>query len=94
MFPEGWENRVLGSRKKRRLVNSKEVPTSESTDGPNEPDDQDDEGIYHSTHPLTSTIMQQLHCSSKTPPVPGDLDLDYILSRVPYRDILESLMAT
>lgn len=94
MFPDGWETRVLGSRKKRRLVSS-------SKENQNTIEEDNDDPVQHpaeehagNAHPLTSSIMQQLYCNTSTPPVPGDLDLDYILSRVPYRNILESIMST
>lgn len=93
MFPDGWENRVLGSRKKRRLVSAKDPAGS-----PDQPEEGGEDGAPspHDTDAssLTSSIMQQLHCAGSTPSVPGELDLDYILSRVPYRNILESLMST
>lgn len=79
MFPSEW-NRQTNTGRKRRA--------------PDEPSDQGPEEVLAPTPEalrLPQIILRNLNTAAHTPATPAELDLDTVLSRVPYREILENL---
>jgi hypothetical protein len=76
MFPSDWDSQT-GARRKRRA-------TEEPQEDPPFAQPLDD---MH----LPQLILRNINTASKAPATPAELDLDAILSRVPYREILENL---
>lgn len=97
MFPSDWAHQT-GNRKKRKTVadgadaqkqTQAAVPTAAVVCG-------DEDLVISPSVPLEnlqlpSLILRSINTSSRTPATPEELNLDVILSRVPYKDILENL---
>lgn len=87
MFPSDWAHQT--GQKKRRKAEC--VPAAEAegpcadSDGPVRPECSPEE------LELPSQILKTINTACPTPAMPDELDLDVILSRVPYREILENL---
>lgn len=87
MFPTEWETQT-GARRKRR-----------APDEPGPEHDRDQHGPLDEPPPsdriedlrLPQLILRNINTSPHVPATPAELDLDTILSRVPYREILENL---
>jgi len=106
MFPSDW-NTQPGVRKKRRApdtsssgdvdaparpgvaASSPAVPTPPAIEAGDEPPPVSYLPIEE-LH-LPSLILRNINSSSRAPATPAELNLDVILSRVPYREILENL---
>jgi hypothetical protein len=82
MFPSDWANQT-GGRRKRRATDDppQESPRDEPPPSAHSLDD------LH----LPRLILRNVNTASRAPATPAELDLDAILSRVPYREILENL---
>lgn len=89
MFPSDWAHQT-GQRKKRKANPLQQDPKSpedcqQDADADQPPSDRA-ENLQ-----LPSLILRNLNTSYSAPATPDELDLDVILSRVPYREILENL---
>jgi len=87
MFPPEWADKKAppGPSSKKRKVNQKEeLKTLLSTLPPAPSPDSADET-------LVSAIKRQVNSSRCVPAIPEELQLDHVLSSVPYQDMLESL---
>ena len=82
MFPSDWANQT-GGRRKRRATDDppQESPRDEPPPSAHSLDD------LH----LPRLILRNVNTASRAPATPAELDLDTILTRVPYREILENL---
>ena len=89
MFPSDWDSQT-GARKKRRAAESVDPPQHGHAD-PAEPVEPSPAAHRLEDMHLPHLILRNINTASKAPPIPAELDLDAILSRVPYRDILENL---
>lgn len=90
MFPSDWSHQT-GQRKKRKTTQDKsseqgEQRASAIDDCPCTPI----EGALEDLH-LPAQILHSLNTAMRAPATPDELNLDVILSRVPYREILENL---
>lgn len=85
MFPSDWAH-TTGQRKKRKAIVEDSVPSSSDHV---EHDSQ--QGTPAENLQLPSLILRNLNTASSAPATPDELNLDVILSRVPYREILENL---
>lgn len=86
MFPPEWADKkpAPGPAGKKRKVNQKEeLKTLLSTLPPAPLDTAEDS--------LVSAIKRQVNSSRCVPAIPEELQLDHVLSSVPYQDMLESL---
>jgi len=84
MFPTEWETQT-GAKRKRR------APDEPGPERDHCPPDEPPPSDRIEDLRLPQLILRSINTSPKVPAVPGELDLDAILSRVPYRDILENL---
>ena len=89
MFPSDWDSQT-GARKKRRAAESVDPPQHGHAD-PAEPVEPSPAAHRLEDMPLPQVILRSINTASRAPPTPAELDLDAILSRVPYREILENL---
>lgn len=92
MFPSDWADRrgatCPASSKKRKTTQKEELKTlleqcGQSMDTPSPFSSSDDT--------LVSIIKRQVNNSRSVPAIPEELQLDHVLSSVPYQDMLESL---
>ena len=96
MFPSDW-NTQTGQRKKRRVADDPAAAAAtQQQPGSPPPDAQFAEPQPSPSVPLEdlrlpSLILRNINTASRAPATPAELDLDAILSRVPYREILENL---
>jgi hypothetical protein len=93
MFPSDW-NTQTGMRRKRRAPEEADAPQRGKT--PPTPSEAGDEPPPVSYLPLEdmhlpSLILRNINTAARAPATPAELDLDAILSRVPYREILENM---
>ena len=85
MFPSDWAH-TTGQRKKRKATVEDCVPPAQGSV------DQDLQPSAAAENlQLPSLILRNLNTASSAPATPDELNLDVILSRVPYREILENL---
>ena len=82
MFPSDWADRKKANVKKRKVTQREELKTVFEQCGQAEPGF--DEGIV-------GTIKRQVNDSKFSPAIPEELQLDHVLSSVPYQEMLESL---
>lgn len=91
MFPSDWAHQT-GQRRKRKAP---EDPNTHPADPAAPPtadvDPEPEPSKYLEDLRLPSLILRSLNTAAPAPATPDELDLDVILSRVPYRDILENL---
>ena len=85
MFPSDWAHQT-GQRRKRK-AQDEVVAAVASVDVDPEPDP----SKHVEDLRLPSLILRSINTASRAPATPDELDLDVILSRVPYREILENL---
>jgi len=87
MFPSDWAHQT-GQRKKRKAA--ADDPAAQA---PSQVDCDTDPPVSAPAEnlQLPSMILRNLNTSSSAPATPDELNLDVILSRVPYREILENL---
>lgn len=83
MFPDSWDTQTNASRRKRQR--------EEAQDAIQPPPDLP--STAQENLDLPRQILRNINTVSKAPPTPAELDLDVILSRVPYKDILENLFS-
>lgn len=85
MFPPEWADRkgTAPPTSKKRKVNQKEELKTLLSTLPAPSDAPDDA--------LVSTIKRQVNDSRVVPAIPEELQLDHVLSSVPYQEMLESL---
>jgi hypothetical protein len=90
MFPSDWAHQT-GHRKKRKVTEDPKF--SKSTIGHREDDTDIDslQGSSATEFQLPSQILKSVNTSQVAPATPDELDLDVILSNVPYKEILENL---
>lgn len=90
MFPSDWAHQT-GQKKKRKI----DCASAEDKDGAERPCADTDGPLKPECSPeqleLPSQILKTINTAHSTPAMPDELDLDVILSRVPYREILENL---
>ncbi len=91
MFPEEWETRTLPKRRRKTPATTPEGGAAAEQDEFSEveasvlsEEDKRKSGI-------AACVMRSLNTATEAPATPGELDLDVILTRMPYRDILENL---
>ena len=85
MFPSNWAERKGCSASKRRKVNHKEeLRTLLEHTSVTQPCPAYDDG-------LVGAIKRQVNATGFVPAIPHELQLDHVLSTVPYQDMLESL---
>ena len=84
MFPTEWETQT-GARRKRR------APDEPGPDRDHCPPDEPPPSDRIEDLRLPQLILRNINTSPRVPATPAELDLDAILSRVPYREILENL---
>ncbi len=87
MFPEEWDTQV-GSRRKRKPGDD---PPSASDAAVADPPQSPTPPIALEDLAIPSQILRNINTAVRAPATPAELDLDTLLSRVPYRDILENL---
>lgn len=91
MFPEDWETQTGGRRKRRAPDDTGPAPApAEETDAA-EPPPSPTPPIPLEDLTLPCQILRNINTAGHAPATPAELDLDVILSRVPYREILENL---
>jgi hypothetical protein len=96
MFPSDW-NTQTGHKKKRRVADdSSPAAAAAAQQQPPAANTQADEPQPSASTPLEdlrlpSLILRNINTASRAPATPAELNLDAILSRVPYREILENL---
>lgn len=83
MFPDSWDTQTTASRRKRQ----RDEPHEAIQPPPDLP------ACAQENLDLPRQILRNINTVSKAPPTPAELDLDVILSRVPYKDILENLFS-
>ena len=89
MFPSEW-NKQMGQRKKRRAPD--DAPTAaQAQQSQVVEQDEAPPSLPLEDLRLPSIILRNINTTSRAPATPVELDLDVILSRVPYREILENL---
>ncbi len=93
MFPSDWSHQT-GHRKKRKqaeetgqqaLTQNGEQASSAEVEADYQP------AAANGHQQLPSQILKCINTAQSAPVMPDELDLDVILSRVPYREILENL---
>jgi hypothetical protein len=88
MFPSDWAHQT-GQKKKRK------AEAAACAEEPRPPCADSDDALRPECSPeqleLPSQILKTINTAPLTPAMPDELDLDVILSRVPYREILENL---
>ena len=98
MFPSDW-NTQTGHKKKRRVADDTQATpqhaddTVVATTAAHQPVDEPPPSISTALEDLRlpSIILRNVNTASRAPATPAELNLDAILSRVPYREILENL---
>ncbi len=85
MFPSDWAHQT-GQRKKRKAVAEEPLALAQI---------ENEQEAQPSTCPenlqLPTLILRNLNTTTNAPATPDELNLDVILSRVPYKEILENL---
>lgn len=86
MFPEEWDTRVIPKKRRKTpaQLEGETIDTEHDADSMLSEEDKRKSGI-------ASCVMRSLNTATDTPATPGELDLDVILTRMPYREILENL---
>jgi len=93
MFPSDWAHQT-GQRRKRKAQDDQAlsvVPAIASQPASADVDPEPEPAKEVEDLRLPSLILRSLNTASREPATPDELDLDVILSRVPYREILENL---
>ncbi len=91
MFPSDWAHQT-GQRKKRKAGDAPEAAAERACCLVGADSDQEcSPAVPLEDLQLPSLILRSLNTSSRAPATPDELNLDVILSRVPYKEILESL---
>ena len=90
MFPSDWNTQTGLRRKRRSPDDAADVASrARSPTPPDEPPPAPHKPLEELL--LPSLILRNVNTSARAPATPAELDLDAILSRVPYREILENL---
>jgi hypothetical protein len=88
MFPSDWAHQT-GQRRKRKIQEDS-TPAQQPLHCA-DVDPEPEPSTKTEDLRLPSYILRSINTSSRAPATPDELDLDVILSRVPYREILENL---
>lgn len=89
MFPSDWAHQTSHRKKRKTVADDQAQPQGGTPSADVDPEPQPSRHTEDLQVP--SLILRSLNTSSLAPSTPDELDLDVILSRVPYREILENL---
>jgi len=89
MFPSDWAHQTSHRKKRKTTAEDQAQPQGATPCADVDPEPQPNRHTEDLQVP--SLILRSLNTSSLAPSTPDELDLDVILSRVPYREILENL---
>jgi len=87
MFPEEWDTRVIPKRRRKAPAQAEGAALEQDYDATGTALSEEDKRQSG----IASCVMRSLNTATEAPATPGELDLDVILTRMPYRDILENL---
>lgn len=92
MFPSDWSTQT-GQRRNKRPRGPDELTTAAATTPPVQSESEPPPSASAPLEDLQlpSLILRNVNTASRAPATPAELNLDAILSRVPYREILENL---
>ena len=90
MFPSDWAHQT-GQRKKRKSAEQEAQQQAPPRAAEVDPEQEPAPHAASEDLELPSLILRSLNTSSRAPATPDELNLDVILSRVPYKEILENL---
>ena len=87
MYPAEWHSHAPTARKKRRT----EEPAAPTLEASVPPEEAPASPRVCPSLEVPKLILRNINTASRAPATPAELDLDVILSRVPYKEILANL---